>query len=109
LQMDIIRDRNALYRVNFEDNIENTYTLKIMNKTQEQQSYVVTFSGLEGATAHIPQDIVALPGELVTLPVTVEISPDQLEQRNTTVYFTVESLNDPSQSVIEESRFLGPR
>lgn len=109
LQMDIIRDRNALFRINYEDNVENTYTLKIMNKTQEQQSYAVTFTGLDGATAHIPDNIVALPGELVTLPVTVEISPDKLAQRNTTVYFTVQSLNDESQSVVEETRFLGPR
>jgi len=108
LQMDIIRDRNALFRINFDDNIENTYMLKIMNKTQLAQEYRVTFKGLDDAIPHIPEEIKALPGELLSLPVTVEISPDKLPQRNTTVYFTVVSKTDPSQEVTEESRFLGP-
>lgn len=109
LQMDIIRDRNALFRETFDGNIENTYTLKIMNKSQQPQSYHVSFSGLDGATAHIPDRIDALAGELVTLPVTVEIDPDLLKFRNTTVYFTVVAQSQPEQAVIEESRFLGPR
>ena len=108
LQMDIIRDRNALFRMNFDDNVENTYTLKIMNKTQMNQEYSVEFSGLAGAIPHIPEEIKALPGEVVNLPVTVEISPDKLEQRNTTVYFTVASKSDPERKIEEETRFLGP-
>ncbi len=108
LQMDIIRDRNALFRINFDDNIENTYMLKIMNKTQLEQEYRVTFTGLEDAIPHIPDHILAQPGELLSLPVTVEISPDKLQQRNSTVYFTVVAKSDPSQEVTEESRFLGP-
>ena len=108
LQVDIIRDRSALYRETFEGNIENTYTLKIMNKTQEHQEYTVTASGLDGAISHIPESIRALPGELVNLPVTLEIAPDKLKQRNTTVYFTIVSKSDPAQEVTEESRFLGP-
>jgi len=108
LQVDIIRDRSALYRETFEGNIENTYTLKIMNKTQDHQEYTVTTSGLDDAIAHIPESIRALPGELVNLPVTLEIAPDKLKQRNTTVYFTVVAKSDPAQEVTEESRFLGP-
>ncbi|TMP38340.1 hypothetical protein CWB98_06300, partial [Pseudoalteromonas rubra] len=30
--LDIIRDRNQLYRVNVEGLVENTYTLKMINK-----------------------------------------------------------------------------
>lgn len=108
MQMDIIRDRGALFRENIEGNIENTYTLKIMNKTQQPQSYKVTFSGLDGAVARIPERIEALAGELVVVPVTVEISPDRLKQRNTTVYFTVAADAEPDRTITEESRFLGP-
>ena len=108
LELDIIRDRNALFRETFDGNIENTYTLKIMNKTQEAQEYSVSFAGLEGAVPQIPDQIQAHPGELVSLPITVEISPDKLHQRNTTVYFTVVAKSDPSREVTEESRFLGP-
>ncbi len=109
LELDIIRDRNALFRENSMGNIENTYTLKIMNKTQEAQEYQVTVSGLDNVTAHIPDEVKTLPGELLNLLVTLEVEPEDLKQRNTTIYFTVESTQDPSQTVTEESRFLGPR
>jgi len=109
LELDIIRDRNALYRENSMGNIENTYTLKIMNKTQEHQAYRVQVSGLEHVIPHIPEHVEALPGELLTLAVTLEMTPDDIKQRNATVYFTVNSTSDPAHEVTEESRFLSPR
>lgn len=109
LELDIIRDRSALYRENFEGHIENTYTLKVMNKTQDAQEYTITVSGLENVIPHIPEHVETLPGELLTLAVTLEMKPEDMQQRNSTVYFTVKSLTDPSQEVTEESRFLGPR
>ncbi len=108
LEMDIIRDRNALYRENWEGHIENAYTLKIMNKTQQAQQYQVTVSGLNNVISHIPEKVEALPGELLTLTVTLEVPLQDLEERNTTIYFTVKSNTQPSQEVTEESRFLGP-
>jgi cytochrome c oxidase accessory protein FixG len=109
LELDIIRDRSALYRENFEGHIENTYTLKVMNKTQDAQEYTITVSGLDNVIPHIPEHVETLPGELLTLAVTLEMKPEDMQQRNSTVYFTVKSLTDPSQEVTEESRFLGPR
>lgn len=109
LELDIIRDRNALYRENSQGNIENTYTLKIMNKTQQAQQYNVSVGGLDNVIAHIPDQVSTKPGELLTLTVTLEIQPDQLAQRNTTIYFSVKSKTDPAQEVSEETRFLGPR
>jgi len=108
LQLDVIRDRNALYRINSDDNIENSYVLKIMNKTQQPQDYTVTVSGLKHAIAHIPKDIHALPGELVDLPVTLEIPEDKLKKRNTKIHFTAMSKTDSRQQATEESRFIGP-
>jgi cytochrome c oxidase accessory protein FixG len=109
LEVDIIRDRNALYRENSMGNIENTYTLKIMNKTQEHQDYEIAVSGLDNVVPHIPDQVSALPGELLTIAVTLEMNPEDIKQRNTTVHFTVTAENDPSREVIEDSRFLSPR
>ena len=64
---------------------------------------------LKTMTTPAPDSISTLPGELLNLPVTLEVAPEDLEQRNTTIYFTVSSSDTPSMSVIEESRFLGPR
>ena len=109
LELDIIRDRNALYRETWEGTIENTYTLKVMNKTQQSQEYSIEVSGLDNVIPHIPEQVNTLPGELLTLAVTLEMKPEDIKERNSTVYFKVTSLNDPSQEVMEESRFLSPR
>src|SRR5690606_41775285 len=38
---DVLRDRNALYRV-VGENVDNVYTLKLVNKTDAAQQYRVT-------------------------------------------------------------------
>jgi len=109
LELDIIRDRNALYRETWQGTVENTYTLKIMNKTQAAQDYHIEVSGLDNIIPHTPKEVSTLAGELLTLVVTLEMKPEDIKQRNSTVYFTVKSASDPSQEVTEESRFLSPR
>ncbi|GAL16164.1 type cbb3 cytochrome oxidase biogenesis protein CcoG [Vibrio astriarenae] len=37
--LSVLRDRTQLFRVNNSGEIENTYTLKIINKTQQTQTY----------------------------------------------------------------------
>src|SRR5690606_41872082 len=44
--LDILRDRNQLFRENSEGLIENTYTLKILNKTLHAQTYQLDVEGL---------------------------------------------------------------
>jgi cytochrome c oxidase accessory protein FixG len=40
-EVSIIRDRHALYRINSDGNTENTYTVKVLNKTAETQAYSI--------------------------------------------------------------------
>lgn len=108
LELDIIRDRNALFRENWEGNIENVYTLKIMNKTEQFQEYTIDITGLNKVIEHVPEQIDAQPGELLTVLVTLEVPLSELKDRNTTLYFTVRAKSNPHLEVTEESRFLGP-
>ena len=108
LEVDIIRDRNQLFRTNMEGNIENVYTLKIINKTQAQHSYKIWLTGPEGLTLKTPETIVALPGELVVVPTSAHIDPAKLKRPNTSIRFFIEALDDPNLHAEEESRFLGP-
>jgi polyferredoxin len=39
LKVDVLRDRNALFRETFDGLIENTYTLKVMNMDNETHRY----------------------------------------------------------------------
>ena len=108
LEVDIIRDRNQLYRVNAEGHIENVYTLKIINKTQQPHRYKITVSGPEGLILETPDSIATLAGELVVVPTTAHIAPSALKAPNTNIHFYIEALDDPSLNVEEESRFLSP-
>ncbi|MCG8671614.1 MAG: cytochrome c oxidase accessory protein CcoG [Pseudomonadales bacterium] len=108
LELDIIRDRNQLYRETSTGLIENTYTLKIMNMTQSENHYVITMNGVEGLDLNAPDTIRALPGELVVVPVSAALAPEDIEKPNTTVTFSVESTVYPGQRVVQESRFIAP-
>ena len=108
LELDIIRDRNQLYRETSTGTIENTYTLKIMNMTQAENTYVIKVSGMDGLVLNAPGTVRALPGELVVVPVSTSIATESLHRPNTTINFTVESEVHPEQTVTQESRFIGP-
>ena len=43
------------------------------------------------------------------VPVRVNVDPVQLEERSSEVIFHLNAIDDPSLSVNEEARFLGPR
>ena len=108
LELDIIRDRNALYRETSNGLIENTYTLKIMNMTQAENQYVITLQGMAGLNLNAPASVRALPGELLVVPVSASVAREAISKPNTTVAFTITSALDPSQKVEQNSRFIAP-
>ena len=48
LELDVIRDRNTLYRETSDGLIENVYTLKILNMDSKPHRYLLTASGIDG-------------------------------------------------------------
>ena len=108
LELDIIRDRNALYRETSDGLIENTYTLNIMNMAQQENQYTITLTGVDGLTLNAPETIRALPGELLVVPVSASLARDAISKPNVTVTFTVVSTADASQKAEQESRFIAP-
>ncbi|WP_156501361.1 4Fe-4S dicluster domain-containing protein, partial [Alcanivorax sp. HI0044] len=48
LQVDVIRDRNQLYRTASSGEVENIYRLEIQNKGQHSHRYVLTMKGPDG-------------------------------------------------------------
>ncbi|MFT5448013.1 MAG: polyferredoxin [Gammaproteobacteria bacterium] len=47
--LDVLRDRNALYRETSQGLVENVYTLKIINMDERRHEYTVEIAGLPGA------------------------------------------------------------
>ncbi len=97
VSLDVLRDKNQLYKINSEGLTENTYQIKIFNKTQQSQTYKLEVKEIgEFATkAQVPfiwygkRTITALAHEQVILPVSLAIAPHSLTRAITPILFTL--------------------
>ena len=109
LELNIIRDRNALYRETSEGLVENVYTLKIINMDAQTHTYRLSISGLEGLTLlNRKGEFSVNSGEVIELPVQVQIDPVKLERAGNDIQFHLEAIDKPELSVTETGRFIGP-
>ena len=51
VSLDVLRDRNALYRLTDDGNVDNVYTLRILNKTEREQRFRIEAQRRVGADA----------------------------------------------------------
>ncbi|PKF76785.1 cytochrome c oxidase accessory protein CcoG [Vibrio sp. vnigr-6D03] len=102
--LSVLRDRNQLFRMNNEGLVENTYTLKIINKTQERQEYHLNVSGISDVTWYGAQTVQVSPGEVLNFPLSLGADPDKLPSPISKIQFI---LTDSDQFTVEvESRFI---
>ncbi len=105
--VDVIRDRNALYKDVGQRGIENSYTIRVINKQNQAHSYTLKATGIEGLQIRTDVDFV-VPGETVyTLPVSVT-APHEYAGGGHVIEFEIVSTDGSGISVTEESRFRGP-
>ena len=105
IEASVIRDRNALYRVNYEGLVENPYTLSVINKTQTTMSYTISLEGLENAELNVPAVIEIEGGEMLQIPVTVIKDGYDLKVKATPISFTIESKQKADIKITKESYF----
>ena len=105
IEASVIRDRNALYRVNYEGLVENPYTLSVINKTQTTMSYTISLEGLEDAELSVPDMIEIEGGEMLQIPVTVIKDGYDLKLKATPISFTIESKQRADIKITKESYF----
>ncbi|MBT8079339.1 MAG: cytochrome c oxidase accessory protein CcoG [Gammaproteobacteria bacterium] len=105
--LDVIRDRNALYRDVGRRGIENSYTVRVINKQNTPHDYTLSVSGIEGMTLE-GETSASVAGESVaTLPVSVVV-PHEYAIGGQTIEFRLDSADGSDITVTEESRFRGP-
>ncbi|MDX1266967.1 MAG: cytochrome c oxidase accessory protein CcoG [Oceanisphaera sp.] len=75
MALDVQRDRNQLFRETSEGWVENTYTLKLSNRTQQPQQYHVRVEGLDHALWRGADEVWVPAGEIVNLPISLAIDP----------------------------------
>ncbi len=106
--LDVIRDRNALYREASGGMIEKTYTLKVINQRNEMRSYRLEVAGLDGLVApDVPDPVIVEAGAVLSLPVRLQ-APRDTAKGVTVIEFRITDLEEISDSIVEDSRFVGP-
>jgi polyferredoxin len=109
LALDVIRDRNTLFRETNEGMIENVYILKIMNMDKQQHDYSLSVTGISGLTMYTDAvDIEVESGEVIEVPVRLKVDPIELSKRSHEIIFNLIANNSDDLYVTEEARFIGP-
>lgn len=108
--MDVIRDRNSLYRETNDGLIENVYILKLLNMDSQDHTYTLTAEGIPDLILKKDTDkITVKSGEVVELPVRVQVDADNLKQRSNKITFTLKAIGHDELVDVEQARFLGPK
>jgi polyferredoxin len=106
--LDVIRDRNTLYRELPGDLIENTYTLKLINQSNDERRFRLDVSGIDGLKLDgAGDDVVVAGGDVVSLPVRVRANRRD-SHGIAAIEFTATAVDDDGVTVSEDSRFIGP-
>jgi cytochrome c oxidase accessory protein FixG len=106
--VDVIRDRNALYRLLDDGRVENVYSVKILNKTEHAHRFIVTVRGpgeltLEPALAQF--DVAS--GDV--FPATVRVRRPAYEPLGAEdIQFEIRAADDPRLHAHTRARFLAP-
>ena len=109
LKLDVLRDRNSLYRELYDGHIENVYTLKVMNMDSQAHNYIVSASGIKDLKLQLDKEPVHVAsGEVADVPVRLQAEPGDLSKRSTPVEFVVTAEDDPKLTAGRTARFLGP-
>jgi len=108
VSLDVMRDRNTLYRTLADGSIENVYLLRILNKDTRPHIYLLSVSGLDGIAIETDQAEHAVgPGEVYSLAARVRI-PADVARGSQEIQLQVEAVDNPSLTARRDARFLAP-
>ncbi len=107
ISLDVSKDR-GLFRENSQGQIENIYSLKVINKTQERQQYTVSLVDGEGFELHGKTELSLAPGEIVDVPVSVAMIADRPSSSSQQISFKVSDSDEPHIHSVAHSRFVAP-
>lgn len=109
-KVDIIKDRSTLVRENNEGWLENTYTLKIMNTSEDSQhlrAKVTGFPEIQLEGIENDQDIVVPAGETMAIAVQVATPPENAPAGSHPIMFEFTLQGEDPITLKEKSIFIG--
>jgi cytochrome c oxidase accessory protein FixG len=108
VDVDVIRDRNALYRTLDDGRVENVYSVKILNKTEHAHRFEVTVEG-DGELSLEPQPAQFDVASGEVFPATVRVRRPAYEPLGPqNVEFEIRAIDNPKLHAETRARFLAP-
>jgi len=109
VRLDAIRDRNMLYREVAGGEIENVFSLKLLNLDTQAHRYMISLEGPDGMRLELEGDDLSLDsGEVRRIPVRVLMSRDTIPGAGVDIVFRAQAEDAPRLEADAESRFIGP-
>jgi cytochrome c oxidase accessory protein FixG len=106
--VDVIRDRNALFRERPDGRIENVYNVKLLNKDRQAHEFRISATGLEGLEIDYAGPTVYVgPGAVQSVPVRIRV-PRGSVQGGTDVVVGIEAVSRPDLTASGKARFIAP-
>ncbi len=107
VSLDVTKDR-GMFRENAQGQIENIYSLKVINKTQQRQDYRLELVDADDFQLHGKTEISLAPGEISDVPVSVALLADKPASSSQTLRFKVTDVDEPWVYSAADSRFVAP-
>ncbi len=108
VELNIIRDRNALYREVENGLVENIYTLKVINKDEKPHHYDISVSGIEALEIIGLKDNEVSTGEVKEMIISIRVDPINLKSTSNELLFHIEAKDNNDIQLDQVARFLGP-
>ncbi|NMP31814.1 cytochrome c oxidase accessory protein CcoG [Thalassotalea sp. M1531] len=105
IEASILRDRNVLYRTTFDGSIENSYQLKLTNKLQQTERFLLIIDGEEPITMSLTKPVTAEALEMVVVPFTLTAPPELLPEGVSSLNITITSLDSDQVNITKEVKF----
>lgn len=108
LELTIMRDRNQLYVTTDTGDIDNIYSMHLVNMDPAAHEFEISISGVEGAQI-IGETLHTIDGgEVRTISLRVRANPEMLNKPSTELDFKVQATDMESLQAVQESRFMKP-
>ncbi|MEA5445977.1 cytochrome c oxidase accessory protein CcoG [Gammaproteobacteria bacterium AB-CW1] len=109
VNMEVLADRNVMYREVDFHTVENVYSLRILNKSMEARSFRLEVSGLDDVEVLTRPEVIQLgPGGTDNINARVRVPRDQVSGPGNPIEFTLVAEDDPSVQSRSRARFHGP-
>jgi len=106
--VDVLRDRNALYRERPDGRIENVYNVKILNKDNQDHEFDITASGVPGIEVDYAGSTVWVgAGQVQGVPVRIRVPRDGLKG-GADIQVEIAATDKPELRAGAKARFISP-